>query len=367
MFKVDFEDKNSRARLGTLNLNHGVVKTPVFMPVGTKAAVKSLSVDELNQANAQIILSNTYHLYHRPGLEVINAHGDLHDFMGWQKPILTDSGGFQVFSLGKNVKITDEGAAFRYPESGEEAFFSPQKVVEIQKALGSDIIMVLDQLVQYPVSKEKALEALERTSKWAAISRQQPVNDGQRMFGIMQGSMYKDLRKRSAEELIEMNFDGYAIGGLSVGEPRDLFFEVLDYSTDFLPEEKPRYLMGVGDPLGLIKGIKAGVDMFDSVLPTRIARNGSIFTSTGRLNLKNASFRLDTKPLDEKCVCPVCQNYTRSYLRHLYVNNEILAHRLLSWHNIFYLTDLVNKAKLSIKEGNIESLEKELKEFYKED
>lgn len=364
MFDIIWQDTRSRARIGQLKLNNGIVETPVFMPVGTKGAVKTLSVDELDDLGTQIILSNTYHLNHRPGLDVIGKHKGLHRFMRWEKPILTDSGGYQVFSLSKHIKLSDEGVEFRYPQTGELTFFTPEKVIETQRALGSDIVMVFDQPVGYPAKRSDAIEALERTTKWAAISKKQPLNRGQKMFGIMQGAFHKDLRERSAAELIELDFDGYAIGGLSVGEPREVFFEVLDYSTQMMPEEKPRYLMGVGDPLGLIKGIQMGADMFDSVLPTRLARNGSIFTSEGRLNLKNAVYRLDTSALDKQCQCSVCKKYTRSYLRHLYMSQEILAHRLLSWHNLFYVADLVNKAKILLKEGNIKVLEKELKGIY---
>jgi len=364
MFSIEFKDKKSRARLGKMSLAHGVVETPVFMPVGTKAAVKTLSSEDLEGIGAQIILSNTYHLNHRPGLEVIEKHSGLHGFMRWKRPILTDSGGFQGFSLSKNAKISDEGVKFRYPQTGEESFFTPENVIDIQKKLGSDIVMVLDQPAPYPVERQEAIDSLERTTKWALISRKQSLEDGQKMFGIVQGATFKDLRKRSAEELIEMDFDGYAIGGLSVGEPRDVFFEVLDYSSEFLPVEKPRYLMGVGDPLGIVKAIAAGVDMFDSVLPTRIARNGSVFSSEGRLNMKNSKYKMDTGPLDSECKCHVCSDYSRAYLRHLYISGEILAHRLFSWHNLHYLTDLVNRAKFLLKRGKLIELEKELELIY---
>ena len=347
-----------------MTLAHGVVETPVFMPVGTKAAVKTLSPDDLTDIGISIILANAYHLNSRPGMEVIEKNGGLHEFMKWEKPILTDSGGFQVFSLSKHIKIVDEGVEFRYPANGELAFFSPQKVIEIQKALGSDIVMVLDEPVAYPAEKERALQALVRTTKWARLSKEQKLKSGQKMFGIMQGAFFKDLRQRSAEELMEIGFDGYAVGGLSVGEPADILFEVLDYSIDFLPAEAPCYLMGVGDPVGLIKGIQMGVDMFDSVLPTRLARNGTVFSSEGKINLKNNQYKLDTSPLDNECRCAVCSKYSRSYLRHLYHDGEILAHRLLSWHNLFYLTDLVQKAKFLLKEGKIKTLEKDLVEVY---
>jgi len=364
MFKIKWKDSNSRARIGELKLAHGVVETPVFMPVGTKAAVKTLSPDDLTDIGIPMILANTYHLNSRPGMEVIEKNGGLHEFMQWEKPILTDSGGFQVFSLSKHIKVFDEGVEFRYPANGELDFFSPQKVIEIQKVLGSDIVMVLDEPVGYPAEKERALLALKRTTEWAKLSKQQNLKDGQKMFGIMQGAFFRDLRKQSAEELIEIGFDGYAIGGLSVGEPADVLFEVLDYSVDFLPDETPCYLMGVGDPVGLIKGIQMGVDMFDSVLPTRVARNGTVFSSEGKLNLKNKKYKLDTTPLDSKCKCAVCSKYSRSYLRHLYQGGEILAHRLLSWHNLFYLTGLVQKAKFLLKEGKIKTLEMDLVEAY---
>lgn len=364
MFEIQWKDTKSRARLGRLKLANGVVQTPVFMPVGTKGVVKTLSSDDLSRIGFEIILSNTYHLNLRPGAEVIEKHGNLHKFMQWPKPILTDSGGFQIFSLSEHVRISKEGVEFRYPLTGEIDFFTPEKVIEIQRILESDIVMVLDHVIAYPAQKKKALDAVERTSRWAAVSKKQKLKEGQKMFAIMQGSTYKDLRRRSAEELVTIDFDGYAIGGLSVGEPAELLFETLDYSVGFLPDDKPRYLMGVGDPLGIVKAVQFGVDMFDSVLPTRLARNGTVFSSEGKINLKNAAYRLDTLPLDKECACEVCSKYSRSYLRHLYTNGEILAHRLLSWHNLFYIKELVGKAKTSLKEGNIYLLEKEMESIY---
>ncbi|TET54902.1 MAG: tRNA guanosine(34) transglycosylase Tgt [Actinobacteria bacterium] len=363
-FKVKFKDKESRARIGELKLSHGSVETPVFMPVGTKAAVRTLSPDELNEINVQIILSNAYHLNHKPGIEIIEKHGSLHKFMAWQKPILTDSGGFQAISLAKHVKIFDEGIEFRYPEDGQKAFFTPEKVIDIQKRLKSDVVMVLDEPTPYPFDKEQAKQALIRTSKWARISRNQKLKAGQKMFGIIQGAAYKDFRKKSAQDLTEIGFDCYAVGRLSVPEPKEILFEVLDYSTDFLPDDKPRYLMGLGDPLSLIKSIQMGIDMFDSVLPTRLARNGTVFSSEGKMNLKNAIYKLDKNPLDKKCTCPTCGKYTRSYLRHIYTSGEILAHRLLSWHNLHYLTSLLDEAKKLLKEGKVNNLEKELEQIY---
>lgn len=365
MFSIKQEDKCSNARMGDIKLNHGEVKTPVFMPVGTLAAVKAISPSELNEIGAQIILSNAYHLYLRPGADLIAGMGGLHKFMGWDKPILTDSGGFQVFSLSKTLKINDDGVHFQSHIDGSKHFYTPELAMEVQGKLGSDIAMIFDQPTPYPADKKQAEEAVIRTTRWAKRSKAS-ANEGQATFGIVQGSVYSDLRKRSVEEIVEIGFDGYALGGFSVGEPLELMYELVEEIAPLLPKDKPRYLMGVGDPVSLVKCISYGIDMFDCVLPTRMGRNGAAFTSTGKINIKNAQYTKDDGPLDEKCECAACQNFSRAYLRYTYNNNEILSHRLLSIHNLNYLTQLVNNAKEAIINNNINELIKKTKEIYDE-
>ena len=330
--------KQSGARLGILHTPHGSIETPIFMPVGTQATVKAMTPEELKEIGSQIILSNTYHLYMRPGHELVKEAGGLHKFMNWDKPILTDSGGFQVFSLGPLRKITEEGVTFKSHLDGSRHFISPEKAMEIQNALGSDIMMAFDECAPYPADREYVKNSLERTTRWLQRCKDAHKNtENQALFGIIQGGMYKDLREQSAKEITAIDLPGYAIGGLSVGEPKPLMYEVLEYTTPLMPVDKPRYLMGVGSPDDLIEGVIRGVDMFDCVLPTRIARNGTCMTSSGRLVVKNAKYERDFRPLDEKCNCYTCRNYTRAYIRHLFKTDETFGLRLTSYHNLIKL------------------------------
>ncbi|MCI6001042.1 MAG: tRNA guanosine(34) transglycosylase Tgt [Finegoldia magna] len=353
MFKFTLDKKSSqcKARTGTIETNHGVIKTPVFMPVGTRATVKAMNNDELKSIGSQIILANTYHLYLKPGQEIIRKADGLHKFMNWDKPILTDSGGFQVFSLSKTRKITEEGVQFRSHIDGSKHFISPEKSMEIQNDLGSDIMMAFDECVPYPASYEYTEGSMKRTLRWLKRCKDYHKNtDKQNLFGIIQGGMYKDLREYSAKNTIDFDLPGYAIGGLSVGEPRDLMIDLLDFTTDFMPENKPRYLMGVGTPDYLFEAVEHGVDMCDCVLPTRIARNGTALTSKGKLVVKNAKYKDDFSPLDENCDCYACKNHTRAYIRHLLNVDEILGARLLSIHNLRFLIKLMENIRKSIEE-----------------
>ena len=365
MFKFTLEKKSSqcKARTGTIEINHGVIKTPVFMPVGTRATVKAMNNDELKSIGSQIILSNTYHLYLKPGQEIIRKADGLHKFMNWDKPILTDSGGFQVFSLSKTRKITEEGVQFRSHIDGSKHFISPEKSMEIQNDLGSDIMMAFDECVPYPASYEYTEDSMKRTLRWLKRCKDYHKNtDKQNLFGIIQGGMYKDLREYSAKNTIDFDLPGYAIGGLSVGEPRDLMIDLLDFTTDFMPENKPRYLMGVGTPDYLFEAVEHGVDMCDCVLPTRIARNGTALTSKGKLVVKNAKYKDDFSPLDENCDCYACKNHTRAYIRHLLNVDEILGARLLSIHNLRFLIKLMENIRKSIEEDRYLELKDE---FYR--
>lgn len=346
-------DNQTKARLGLLKTPHGEIETPVFMPVGTKATVKALSADDLKEIGIKILLGNTYHLYLRPGLDVIEKAGGLHSFMSWDRAILTDSGGFQVFSLSKNVKITGDSVFFNSSVDGATVELTPEKVVRIQNILGSDIAMVLDQCPPYPAEKKDVAMAVGRTTDWAVKSLEEMdrLNSGMAVFGIVQGGVFPDLREQSAKELTALNFPGYAIGGLSVGEPRDKMVETIQSTIPFLPHEKPRYLMGVGDPNGLLLSIAEGVDMFDCVLPTRTARNGRLFTHEGYINIRNNEHKNSYIPIDEKCVCKVCKKYSRAYIRHLHHSDEILGMQLASWHNIAFLYNLVQDARNAIKDG----------------
>lgn len=348
------ECKQSGARLGKLHTPRGVINTPIFMPVGTAATVKAMTPEELKDMNAEIILSNTYHLYLRPGHELIERAGGLHKFMNWDRPILTDSGGFQVFSLGDLRKITEEGVEFRSHIDGSKHFLSPEKATEIQNALGSDIMMAFDECAPYPADHDYVKKSLERTTRWAKRCKEAHKNpDTQALFGIVQGGMYKDLREQSVKELLELDFPGYSVGGLSVGEPKELMNEVLDYTVPLLPKDKPRYLMGVGSPDALIDGVIRGIDMFDCVLPTRIARNGTCMTSQGKVVIKNAKYFDDFTPLDPECDCYTCKNYTKSYLRHLYKANEILSSRLLTTHNLYFLINLMKDVRQAIMDDRL--------------
>jgi queuine tRNA-ribosyltransferase len=353
------ECKRTKARLGRLHTPHGIIDTPHFMPVGTKATVKAMIPEELKEMNAQIILSNTYHLYLRPGADLISEAGGLHRFMNWDRPILTDSGGFQVFSLGPLRKISEQGVTFKSHLDGSTHFMSPEISIETQMALGSDIVMTFDECTPYPSTWEYTLAAMERTTRWAVRCKEALTRSDQALFGIVQGGMYKDLRERSARELTEIDFPGYGIGGLSVGEPKPLMYEMLDYTIPFLPEDKPRYLMGVGSPDCLFEGVMRGVDMFDCVLPTRIARNGTVMTSTGKVVIKNAANTRDFRPLDEECLCYTCRNYSRAYLRHLFKAEEILGLRLATIHNLHFLLSLMQRIRKAVAEDCLPELRAE--------
>ncbi|MGX9755608.1 tRNA guanosine(34) transglycosylase Tgt [Clostridioides difficile] len=346
--------KQSGARLGRLHTPHGIIETPIFMPVGTQATVKSMTPEELKEIGSQIILSNTYHLYMRPGHELIKKAGGLHEFMNWDKPILTDSGGFQVFSLGPLRKIKEEGVEFRSHLDGSKHFLTPEKAMEIQNALGSDIMMAFDECAPYPADREYVKNSLERTTRWLKRCKDAHNNtDKQALFGIIQGGMYKDLREQSAKEITSIDLPGYAIGGLSVGEPKPLMYDVLEHTTPFMPKDKPRYLMGVGSPDDLVEGVIRGVDMFDCVLPTRIARNGTAMTSQGKVVVRNATYAEDFTPLDPECDCYTCKNYSRAYIRHLVKANEILGARLITTHNLHFLLNLMKQIRQAIMEDRL--------------
>ena len=356
--------KQSGARRGVIHTPHGDIETPVFMPVGTQATVKSMTPEELKEdVKAQIILSNTYHLYLRPGSKLIREAGGLHKFMNWDRAILTDSGGFQVFSLGDLRKISEEGVEFKSHLDGSRHFLSPEKVMEIENDLGSDIMMAFDECVEYPADYEYTKQSMERTTRWAYRCKQAHKNtEKQGLFGIVQGGMYKDLREKSAKDLVAMDFPGYAVGGLSVGEPKELMCDILEFTTQFLPEDKPRYLMGVGTPDYLIEAVLRGIDMCDCVLPTRIARNGTALTSHGKVVVRNATYERDWNKLDDECDCYTCKNYTRAYIRHLIKTNEILGVRLLSIHNLRFLTRLMERVREEIEKDNLLNFRKE---FYR--
>ena len=349
-FELIKECSQTGARLGRIHTPHGVIDTPVFMPVGTQATVKAVLPRDLKEIGASIILSNTYHLYLRPGFDVVKEAGGLHEFMGWNSPILTDSGGFQVFSLGSLRKITDDGVVFKSHLDGSEHFISPEKATEIQNALGADIIMSFDECVQYPCDYSQAKSAVDRTTQWAKRCKNAHKRHDQALFGIIQGSVYKELRLKSVADLVELDFPGYAIGGLSVGEPKDKMYEVLDYTVPLLPRDKPRYLMGVGSADSLIEGVMHGVDMFDCVLPTREARHGTVMTTKGKLVLRNATYSRDYNPIDPECDCYACSNFSRAYIRHLIKADEILASMLTSIHNLKFLIDLMKKIRKAILE-----------------
>ncbi len=348
-------DKKTGARLGVMHLPHGDVETPVFMPVGTLGTVKTLTPEELeNEIKASIILSNTYHLYLRPGHELIREAGGLHKFMNWNKNILTDSGGFQVFSLNSMRKITEEGVEFRSHLNGSKHFISPEKSMEIQNYLGSDIMMCFDECAPYPATYDYVKKSMERTTRWASRCKvYHKETEKQALFGIVQGGMFKDLREQSVKDLIELDFPGYAIGGLSVGEPKEIMVDVLNHTVPLLPEDKPRYLMGVGTPDYLIEAVLSGIDMCDCVLPTRIARNGTALTSHGKLVIRNAEYAKDFTALDPECDCYTCKNYTRGYIRHLIKCNEVLGARLLSVHNLRFLVKLMENVRQAIKEDRL--------------
>ena len=356
MFKLIKKDRDSSARAGMLSTPHGDVETPVFMPVGTQGTVKTLSPAELEDAGAKIILGNTYHLFLRPGDDLILKAGGLHEFTQWKGPFLTDSGGYQVFSLAELRKINDEGVKFQSHIDGSYHFFTPESVVDIQRNLGTDIMMVLDECSSYPVDHETAKKANYRTLNWADrakkrfIDTEPPLQKKQAIFGIVQGSIYPDIRKESAEKLIEIGFDGYAIGGLAVGEPKEKMFELTELAAGILPESKARYLMGVGKPEDILNAISLGIDMFDCVIPTRNARNGTFFTKNGKVVIKNKAYFDDFSPIDDSCSCYTCRNFSRAYLRHLFKADEILGLRLATLHNVHFFMDIVKEARKHIIE-----------------
>jgi queuine tRNA-ribosyltransferase len=351
--------KDSKARTGYFETDHGIVETPIFMPVGTQGTVKAVNQSFLeNDIKAQIVLSNSYHLYLRPGTEVLEKAGGLHKFMNWSKPILTDSGGYQVFSLTELRKLKKDGVEFRSHLDGSKHFFTPEKVIGIERSIGSDVMMVLDECTPYPCDYQYAVNSTQLTSNWATLNREAFNNTRplyghkQYLFGIVQGSVYKDLREKSALDLNKLDFDGYAIGGLAVGEPTDLMYDLIDFTTDFMPENRPRYLMGVGRPENILEAIDRGIDMFDCVMPTRNARNSNLFTSSGVLSMRNAKYKDDFSEIDSNCTCYTCTNYSRAYLRHLFIAGEILALELASIHNLHFYLDLVREARKMILEGN---------------
>jgi queuine tRNA-ribosyltransferase len=350
-FKVLARCEKTGARAGEFITPHGVVKTPVFMPVGTQATVKAMSPRELREIDTQILLGNTYHLYLRPGAELVAEAGGLHRFMAWDRPILTDSGGFQVFSLARLGKITDEGVSCRSHIDGSPHAMSPEWAMKVQELLGSDVAMCFDQCIPYPSMYEKAEEALVRTTLWARRSKNAHTRTDQALFGIVQGSAFDELRLRSAREIAALDFDGYGIGGLSVGEPHEDMYRILDLLNPVMPPGKPRYLMGVGYPPNIVESIARGIDMFDCVLPTRNGRNGTLFTSFGRVNIKAQRYERDFSPLDPECDCYLCRNFTRAYLRHLYRSGEILAARLCTWHNLRFTIGLAERAREAILSG----------------
>ncbi len=357
MLKFEVLKTDGGVRRGILRLLRGDIQTPAFMPVGTNATVKAMSSDELKEIGAEIILGNTYHLYLRPGHEVIRSVGGLHRFMNWDRPILTDSGGFQVYSLSALRQIEENGVCFRSHIDGSMHFIGPAEAMEIQRALGSDIAMVFDDCTPYPATHEYALDSLKRTLGWAKRCRELQ-NEGQALFGIVQGSTYKDLRTMSIEGLLDIGFDGYAVGGLSVGEPKEVMHEMIRFVGPLLPRERPRYLMGIGDLMDVLVAVEAGFDMFDCVMPTRNARNGTLFTSAGRISIKRTEFKADERPLDPQCLCPTCRNYSRAYLRHLFLTREILSMRLNTMHNIYFYMDFFRKMREAIQAGKFQDFKR---------
>ncbi len=360
---MDFQllSTDGYARRGRLTFARGVIETPIFMPVGTYGAVKSLTPEDLRGVGAQIILGNTFHLMLRPTTKVIQAHGDLHDFMQWEKPILTDSGGFQVFSLGKLRKITEQGVTFKSPINGSKIFMGPEESMQVQRELGSDIVMIFDECTPYPATVQEAADSMRLSLRWAKRSKEAHGDNPSALFGIVQGGMYEHLREESIAGLQEIGFDGYAIGGLSVGEPKDEMMATLDGIHQKMPTDKPRYLMGVGTPEDLVEAVRRGIDMFDCVMPTRNARNGHLFTTFGVVKIRNAQYEFDTKPIDENCGCYTCQNYSRAYLRHLDKCQEMLGSRLNTIHNLYYYLDLMATIRTAIENNQFEHF---AKDFY---
>ena len=350
--KFDLLNTDDRARRARLSFARGEIQTPIFMPVGTAGTVKAVTPSELEEIGAQIVLGNTFHLMLRPGTDVIQAHGDLHDFMQWQKPILTDSGGFQVWSLAELRKISEEGVTFRSPVDGSKRFLGPEEAIDIQRKLGSDIVMIFDECTPYPATEQEARDSMELSLRWAQRSKDAHGDSESALFGIIQGGMYEHLRDESLSGLREIGFDGYAIGGLSVGEPKEEIYRVLNHLTPSMPEDAPRYLMGVGTPENLVTAVHYGVDMFDCVLPTRNARNGWLYTSTGVVKIRNAKYEMDTRPIDESCSCNTCKHFSRSYIKHLLKTNEILGARLATVHNLHFFLNLMQQMRDAIEQNN---------------
>jgi len=367
MFKIKHKDKTTKARTGQLKTAHGAIQTPAFMPVGTQGTVKTLSVQDLQDCAAEIILSNAYHIYLRPGLEIIKKAGGLHKFMNWDAPILTDSGGYQVFSLNVLVKVTLDGVQFQSHIDGSKHFLTPEDVVDLQRTLGSDIMMPLDECTDYPCKRDYAQLAMKRTIEWARRSKKRFDSKGsqaQMLFGIVQGSSFMDLRKECASELAGLDFPGYAIGGVSVGEPRDLIQETVEFTTQFLPEGKPRYLMGMGEPPDIVSAVAEGIDLFDCVVPTRNGRNGTAFRKKGKFHIRNAQYKDDFTPIDEDCGCYTCRNFTKAYIRHLFNAREILGLRLLSQHNVYFYLQMMKDIREAIQAGKFEGFKREFLKQY---
>ena len=363
-YELIHKDKNSNARYGTLETNYGKYETPMFMPVGTQATVKTLDYREIKEIGSAVILSNTYHLWLRPGEDIVDKAGGLHKFMNYDGPILTDSGGFQVFSLAKKKDISEEGVIFKSHINGEKLFLTPEKSIYIQNKLDSDIAMSFDECIPYPATYDYAKKSVDRTLRWAKRGKDVFDNPRQSLFGIVQGGEYEDLRKYSAMETVKMGFDGYAIGGTSVGEDKETMYKMIEYSTPYMPKDKVRYLMGVGDPYDLFEGVERGVDMFDCVHPTRLARHGHAFTKYGKINLKNAKYKDDFTSVDVDCDCECCRNYTKAYIRHLLVADETLEQRLLSVHNLRFLIRIMEGIRVSIKEDRFLEYKKEFIDNY---
>ncbi len=369
MIKYEIEAKSDNSRAGILHTPHGEIKTPIFMPVGTLGTVKSLTNEELKELGTEIVLGNTYHLHLRPGDEIIKKMGGLHQFINWDKPILTDSGGFQIFSLAKLLKIDEEGVIIKSHIDGSKIKLSPEISISIQQNLGSTIMMCLDECIELPTTRSEIERSILLTKRWAerckiAREKSKSSSDKQALFGIIQGGCELDFREQSLDQIVNIGFDGYAVGGLSVGENKEEMYKITHHITPKMPIEKPRYLMGVGDPLDLLEGIEAGIDMFDCVMPTRNARNGSIFTSLGKLNIKQSRFQQDSEPLDSECMCYTCKNYSRAYLRHLFKSKEILGIRLNTYHNLFFYISLVKKARIAIKNQLFPKFKKKFLEKY---
>jgi queuine tRNA-ribosyltransferase len=364
-FNLIHQDKNTKARLGKITTNRGAIETPCFMPVGTQGTVKALSSKDLEEAQAQIVLSNSYHLFLRPGMDVIRKAGSLHNFMSWKKPILTDSGGYQIFSLALLRKVLDRGVEFQSHIDGLKHFLTPEDVIEVQKVLGSDIMMPLDECVHYPCARDHAEIAMQRTLDWArrslGVARDKET---QFLFGIIQGATYEDLRRESIKQTLDLNFDGFAIGGVSVGEPRNLRYNIVSLVADLLPSELPRYLMGVGLPEDIIQAVGLGTDMFDCVVPTRYGRNGTAFTSEGKITIRNAPYTEDFNPLDKNCSCYACRNFSRAYLRHLFNTEEILGLSLVSLHNVYFYLDMMRQIRKAISENRFNEFKEDFLHRY---